>query len=73
MTRQILESVASALRPGGTFTTFQYLHGYKLRQAASFRHAMSARMGGEPIVRLVLRNVPPALVLTWTKSAAPEA
>lgn len=67
MTRQILASVAASLRPGGTFTTFQYLHGYGLPQAASFRRAMTARMGGEPSSRLVVRNVPPAIVLTWRK------
>ena len=67
MTRQILETVASVLRPGGTFTTFQYLHGYGLPQAGSFRRAMTSRMGVEPITRLVVRNVPPALVLTWRK------
>jgi len=67
MTRQILETVASVLRPGGTFTTFQYLHGYGLPRAGSFRRAMTSRMGVEPITRLVVRNVPPALVLTWRK------
>lgn len=67
MTKQILESVTAVLRPGGTFTTFQYLHGYALPQAASFRRGMTARMGVEPITRLVVRNVPPALVLTWRK------
>jgi phosphatidylethanolamine/phosphatidyl-N-methylethanolamine N-methyltransferase len=67
MTKQVLESVAAVLRPGGTFTTFQYLHGYGLPQAASFRRAMTARMGVEPITRLVVRNVPPAIVMTWRK------
>ncbi len=67
MTRQILQTVEAVLQPGGTFTTFQYLHGYGLPQAGSFRRAMTARMGVEPITRLVVRNVPPALVLTWRK------
>jgi phospholipid N-methyltransferase len=67
MTRQILETVAAVLTPGGTFTTFQYLHGYALPQAASFRRAMTARMGAEPLTRLVVRNVPPAVVVTWRK------
>jgi len=67
MTRQILENVTRVLRPGGTFTTFQYLHGYGLPPAISFRRSMSAGMGAPPIVRLVLRNVPPAVVLTWRK------
>ena len=67
VTRQILESVYEVLRPGGTFTTFQYLHGYPLPTAAAFRRAMSLRMGGEPRRRHVVRNIPPAVVLTWTK------
>lgn len=70
MTKQILQSVASVLRPGGTFTTFQYLHGYALPQASSFRRGMTERMGTQPITRLVVRNVPPALVLTWRKAEA---
>jgi phosphatidylethanolamine/phosphatidyl-N-methylethanolamine N-methyltransferase len=67
MTRRVLEAVAAVLKPGGTFTTFQYLHGYGLPQAASFRRGMTERMGVEPITRLVVRNVPPAIVLTWRK------
>jgi phosphatidylethanolamine/phosphatidyl-N-methylethanolamine N-methyltransferase len=68
MTKQILESVCAALRPGGTFTTFQYLHGYGLSRAADFRTAMSARMTQAAQTRVVLRNVPPAIVISWTKS-----
>jgi phosphatidylethanolamine/phosphatidyl-N-methylethanolamine N-methyltransferase len=67
MTREILRSVHAALRPGGTFTTFQYLHGYPLPTAAGFRRAMTERMGGAPTLRYVMRNVPPAVVLTWEK------
>jgi len=69
MTKQILASVAAVLRPGGTFTTFQYLHGYGLPQASSFRRAMTERMGVQPVTRLVVRNVPPAVVMTWQKRA----
>jgi phospholipid N-methyltransferase len=67
MTRQILESINDSLRPGGTFTTFQYVHAYRLPSAVAFRKQMSGLMGGVPRVRLVLRNFPPALVLTWQK------
>jgi len=67
VTRQILEGVTTALRPGGTFTTFQYLPAYGLPSAVSFRRSMSARIGSQPSARLVMRNVPPALVLTWRK------
>ena len=67
MTRKILASVHAALRPGGTFTTFQYLHGYALPTAAGFRRSMSERMGSEPSMRYVMRNIPPAVVFTWRK------
>ena len=67
MTREILSNVSSVLRPGGTFTTFQYLHGYGLPPAVNFRRSMTAHMTAAPSVRLVLRNLPPALVLTWKK------
>lgn len=67
MTKQILESITAVLRPGGTFTTFQYWHGYGLPSGAAFRRSMTAKMGESPQVRLVVKNVPPALVLTWTK------
>jgi phospholipid N-methyltransferase len=66
-TRAILEGVVNVLKPGGTFTTFQYLTGYGLPSGVTFRRTMTARMGAAPTARLVLRNVPPVLVLTWTK------
>jgi phospholipid N-methyltransferase len=68
VTRQILESVALVLRPGGTFTTFQYAHAYGMPAGAAFRRSMSLKMGARPHVRLVVRNLPPALVLTWRKT-----
>lgn len=68
MTRQILETVTAVLRLGGTFTTFQYMHSYALPQAVSFRRDMTARMGAVPVVRTVLRNMLPAMVLTWQKA-----
>jgi phospholipid N-methyltransferase len=67
MTRQIIDSITAALRPGGTFTTFQYMHAYRLPSAAAFRARMSAKIGRPPHVRLCVRNFPPALVLTWHK------
>ena len=69
VTREILSNVVDVLRPGGTFTTFQYLHGYGLPPAINFRRNMTAQMSCAPTARLVLRNVPPALVLTWKKQS----
>jgi hypothetical protein len=35
--------------------------------AVAFRRDMSARMHARPHRHLVMRNFPPAFVLTWTK------
>jgi hypothetical protein len=37
--------------------------------AAAFRAQMREKMGGPPHVRVVLRNFPPALILTWKKGS----
>jgi phosphatidylethanolamine/phosphatidyl-N-methylethanolamine N-methyltransferase len=68
-TRLILDGVQQVLRSGGTFTTFQYVHAYRVPSAAAFRRELSQRLGGEPSAQLVVRNVPPALVLTWHRRA----
>ena len=68
-TRLILDGVQQVLRVGGTFTTFQYVHAYRMQSAAAFRRALSARLGCQPSAQLVVRNVPPAFVLTWHRRA----
>lgn len=69
MTRRILDAIARTLRPGGTFTTFQYVYAYLMPPAISFRSEMSARMGGPPKRQLILANLPPAWVLSWRAGA----
>jgi len=64
-TREILDAVVDVLRPGGTFTTFHYVHSYRMPFAIEFRHRMNALMGSTPSVRMVRRNFPPALTLSW--------
>jgi phospholipid N-methyltransferase len=73
VTQLILENVVRVLRPGGTFSTFQYVHSYGMSPASAFRRSMSEKMGGEPEVRVVVKNLPPALVLTWKKSERASA
>lgn len=68
-TQKILDAIQQTLKPGGTFTTFQYLHGFGLRPGRVFRKTMSERMGGPVHRRLVLKNFPPAFILTWTNQA----
>ena len=67
MTRQILQGIERTLKPGGTFTTFQYVHGYGMPPGRLFRRQMSELMGAAPRRRLVLRNFPPTYILTWTR------
>ncbi|MFO7692876.1 MAG: methyltransferase domain-containing protein [Vicinamibacterales bacterium] len=68
-TRLIIDGVERLLRQGGTFTTFQYAHAFRLPPAVAFRRQLSARLACQPTSQLVVRNVPPALVLTWRRLA----
>jgi phosphatidylethanolamine/phosphatidyl-N-methylethanolamine N-methyltransferase len=67
-TRKILDGVEHVLKPGGTFTAFQYLHAYALPPAVAFRRDLVARFGPVSSRRVVLRNIPPAFVLRWTRT-----
>ena len=67
MTQQILDGIRDTLRPGGTFTTFQYVHAYRLSPARIFRRTATAHFGAPPARRVVWRNLPPAFVLSWKK------
>jgi len=66
---RILDGIQRSLKPGGTFTTFQYLHGYALPWGRFFRRDMTRRMGGPPQRTLVLKNFPPSFIFNWTKRA----
>jgi phospholipid N-methyltransferase len=67
-TRAIVDAIAATLRPGGTFTTFQYVHSYVLPPAIAVRRTLSDRMASRPAFRVVLPNLPPALVIRWIKA-----
>ena len=69
VTRAILDGIEHTLRPGGSFTTFQYLHGYFMPPGRTFRREMSERMHAAPGRQLVLKNFPFAFTLTWTRPA----
>jgi phospholipid N-methyltransferase len=63
----VMAAIHELLMPGGEFRTFQYVHAFPLPAARRFRRAMDQRFGVHRRSRPVLRNVPPAYVLTWTK------
>lgn len=66
---RILAGVAEVLTPGGTFRTFQYLHGYFLPAAQRFRRHTNELLGSRVHLSPPLFiNVPPACVLTWERN-----
>ncbi|HET7217032.1 MAG TPA: methyltransferase domain-containing protein [Vicinamibacterales bacterium] len=70
--RAIVDAIVAALRPGGTFTTFQYAHAFGFSSASMVRETLTRRMGARPTRRFVISNLPPALVVRWTKRAVNE-
>ncbi len=62
---RVIAGTRRALRDDGEFRTFQYVHAYGLPSAVRFRRAMAARFAHFQRSRPVLRNVPPAYVLTY--------
>ena len=69
-TRSILDGLAGALRDGGTFTTFQYVHTFGFPAAIEFRREMRRRFGPPVSRKFVPVNLPTAFVLRWRKKAA---
>lgn len=68
----IVKGLLDVLEPGSLFRTFQYVHAYRLPKAIRFRQQMSGLFGKLTRSRPILRNLPPAYCLTWTRSAQTE-
>lgn len=63
---KILEESFAALRPGGSFTTFLYLQSFVFTK--NFRFIQLAKqLFGETSHHIVMRNMPPAVVLRFFK------
>lgn len=62
----ILEEVDKFMEKGCMFRTFQYLHGYHIPSAKRFREHMNEKYG--PMIKSpnVMKNIPPAVILTWS-------
>lgn len=73
ITQRILASIERTLRPGGLFTTFQYTHSYPLSTSVTFRQQTTKLLGARRERQFVVRNVPPAFVITWRRAAGGEA
>lgn len=63
---RILSEIDKFMQQGCTFRTFQYAHGYYMPSAIKLRDFMKKRYGKARRSKLVVKNVPPAYILTWT-------
>ena len=62
----VLNEVDKFMQKGCLFRTLQYAHGYYIPSAVKFRKMMQERYGKEKRSQLVMKNVPPGYLLTWT-------
>lgn len=64
---RIIENLQNLMPPGSVFRTFQYVHAYSLPPAVLFRQRMKEIFGPHQRSQVILRNLPPAFVLTWRR------
>lgn len=70
---QVIAALDQLLGPGAEFRTFQYVHAFGLPTAVRFRRRMADLLGPPTRSRAVVRNVPPAFVLRWSRPASAAA
>jgi len=63
----VVDAIDRLLEHGGTFRTFQYLHAFNMVNAKKFRARMDGLFGPGKCVAKVLRNMPPACVMSWSR------
>jgi len=63
----VIDALDRVLGPGGEFRTFQYVHAFLLPPAIRYRRRMCQVFGAHRRSHPVLRNLPPAYVLTWRR------
>ncbi len=62
---RIFSQIEKFMDQGCTFRTFQYAHGYFMPSAIKLREFMRDRYGESQKSPLIMKNVPPAITLTW--------
>ena len=63
----VVRALDALIGPGAQFRTFQYIHAYPLPPAVRFRHRMRDLFGPHTREATVMRNLPPAYVLSWSR------
>ena len=62
---RIFSEIEKFMDQGCMFRTFQYAHGYYMPSAIKLREFMRRRYGPSHKSPLIIKNVPPAVTLTW--------
>ncbi len=62
---RIFAQIEKFMDQGCMFRTFQYAHGYYMPSAIKLREFMRDRYGVSRKSPLIMKNVPPAVTLTW--------
>lgn len=65
--RKMMVGTANILVDGGVFRTFQYVHAYQMKAARRFRAMLKEQFGAFERSAAVMRNVPPAYILSSTQ------
>jgi len=63
----IVDALDRLLAAGGIFRTFQYVHAYVAPNATRLRRRMQDLFGPPTAKRIVWPNLPPAVVVSWTR------
>jgi len=64
---RVIRAFDALVGPGGEIRTFQYVHSFALPTTMRFLRRMRAVFGPHTRHALVLGNLPPAIVLRWTR------
>ncbi len=59
---RILDSISSSIEPGGTFSTFSYLHGRFTSRGLELRRELERRFDRVELSPMIWKNIPPAYV-----------
>lgn len=65
--QRLLAAVVNALRPGGRFATFAYIHASWLPSGRRFRRLLESSFRSVASAGVVWRNLPPAFVYRCEK------
>ncbi len=66
ISQKIFDEIGTFMENGCEFRTFQYVHGYYSLPAKRLRSYMTERFGPMHKSQVVMKNIPPAVVLTWS-------